>query len=146
MDSASRENGRDAGEPWIVAPAHARVICIRSIRVMAVSELGYHDSNLAGIAAGNHRARMTHERVPGITVVDGANPAMLARRAHDLLRVLDGGGQRLLAKHVEAGSQKRLGDLEMQTVGCRDGGEIEAMRARPFSVEHLARDTGELAH
>src|SRR5271166_3297827 len=135
MDSTIRENGGDAGESWIVAPSHSGVVRIRGIRVMAVSEFRHHDADFAEIAAGDQRAGMTDERIAGIAVVDGANSALLARRAHDLLGVLDGGRQRFFAEHVEAGPKKRPGDLEMQAVGCRDGNEVEATRARAFAVE-----------
>src|ERR1700690_2360104 len=121
MDSAIRQNRRRARKLRIISPADSRIIRVRGVCVMAMSKLGHNHTDLAEIAACDHRARMTCERIPGVAVINRANPAVLARGAHDYNGILDGGGQGLLAKHVEAGLEERLRDLEMQTVGCCDG-------------------------
>src|SRR5579871_2773560 len=105
---------------------------------MSMSKLGHHGADLAEIAARYHRARVPHERVAGIAVVDRTDPAAGARRAYELLGFINGRRERLLAQYIEPRIEKCMGDLEVGGVRGRYCHQGQPVRARPLCLEHLA--------
>ena len=143
VDPAIGELRRHPRLRRVVAPAHARVLHVGRVRVMAVGELGVHHPHPAEVAARHHRPHVPHERVARVAVVDGADGPGLAGERHDLLGLPDGHRHGLLAQHVEARGEEGPRDLVMRGVRGRDRHEVQAA---PLSFQHLApRAVGTLA-
>ena len=138
VDPAVGELRRNAGLGRIIPPADARVVGIGGVGVVAMGEFRLHQPDRTEIAARDHRPHVPHQSIAGVAVVDGTNPPGGPRKAHDLLALCNGHGHRLFAEHVEAGSEKRPGDLEMRGIRRGDGDEIDPVGPVPFARQHLA--------
>ena len=137
MDPAIGKLPRHACHRRIIAPTHPRVVGIRRIAMVPVGEIRHHQPHFPDIAPRNHVPHLADHRIGAVAIVHRTNPARRPGDAHDLLALFDRHRHRLLAKHVEPGFQKGLGDIEMRRVRCRHGHQIDAILAPPLARQHL---------
>lgn len=137
VDAAVSELRRDARLCGVIAPAHARVVGIGGIGVMAVGEFSNNQPHAAKIAARHHGAHVAHQCIARIAVVDRADAPCLARETDNLLSLGDGHRHRLLAQHVEARLEEFARDLEMRGVGCRNRDKVDPVRPLHLARQHL---------
>ena len=138
VDAAIGHLAGHAGLRRVVTPAHARIVLIGGVGMVAVAEIGDDKPDFSKVTPCNHCPHLPDHRVSAVAVIHRANFAGLTGDLHDLLALLDRHCHRLFAKHVEPGLQKRLGDFEMRGIGCRHGYEIDAVLARALALQHLA--------
>ena len=101
VNTAIRELCGDTRLRRIITPAHARVIRISRVCVMAVGEFGIHQAHFANVTARDHRFHVTHEGIACVAVVHRADFAGFLGHAHDLFALSDGHRHRLFAQHME---------------------------------------------
>jgi hypothetical protein len=106
--------------------------------MVAMGEFGLDQADLAEVTTGDHRLHVPHQRIAGVAVIDGADPAGGAGGADDVLALFDRHGHRLFTENMKARFEKGLGDLVMGGVGGGDGDQVDAVFARFLAVQHLA--------
>jgi len=111
VDAAIRKLRRDAGLGRVVAPAHARVVGVACVSVVAVREFRVHQTDLAEVAALDHGAHVAHQRVAAVAVVHRANTATCLSGAHDVFAFVDRHGHRFFAQHVKTRFEKGFCDF-----------------------------------
>ena len=89
-----------------------------------------HLADLAELAAGDHVPRLPHQRVAGVVVGDGEDDAGFLGRSEQVVRLLGGMYQRLVADDVDAGLGERLGHRVVHVVGRDDADEVDAFAGR----------------
>ncbi|OIQ63623.1 hypothetical protein GALL_548370 [mine drainage metagenome] len=138
MDATIGELRRNARLRRIIAPAHARVIGVGGVGVVAVGKFRDDKADASKIAARHHRLHVTHEGIAGVAIVDGADLPGFARDPHDLFALFHRHRHRLFAKDVEPGLKERLGDLIMGGVRRGDGDKIDTVGAALLALQHLS--------
>ena len=82
--------------------------------------------DLSQFAGLDHLAGLAHQRVAGVVVGDGEDDLVLFDEGREFLSLGEIEGQRLVADDIEAGLDRRLGDLEVGVVRSGDRNEIDA--------------------
>ena len=119
---------------------HAACFCpvassLRGQPVLRVLRLDHADR--AQLARADPLARLAHQRVAGIVVGQAEHEAGAAHRPHQVERVVDRGGHRLVADHVDAGLEERLGGGMVDVVRGDDRDRVDAVVARRLLLRHL---------
>ena len=105
--------------------------------------LGRDEEHVAELARQHALAQRDQRRVEALDVPDRrSHPGALARN-HDLLAVLDGGRERLLDQHVDAGLGELQRDRQVLLRRQRDDGHVE--RALGEQLVERAVDEGRVA-
>ena len=121
----------------VIAPAHARIVGIGPVAMVAMAEIRHHQTDLAQLTGTHHRTGLADHRISGIAVIHRADLASGGGDAHDFLAFLHRHGHWLFAQHVEAGLKKRLGNLKMRGVRRGDSDQINPVHARAFPRQHF---------
>src|SRR2546425_12484166 len=85
------------------------------------------DADGAQLAGRHHLARLTHHRVARVIVRDAEDEPGAPYRLHEVERVLDRRGHRLVADHVDAPVEKGAGDGVMTVVRRDDADDLDAV-------------------
>ena len=97
----------------------------------------------AELARAHPLARLAHQRVAGVVVGQAEHEAGAPHRPHQVERVVDRGGHRLVADHVDAGLEERLGGRMVDVVRGDDRDRVDAVVARRL-LRHLLEAVGAL--
>ena len=99
--------------------------------------LDLHHAQLAELARLDPRARLAHHRMAGVVVGQAEHEAGAAHGPHEVERVVERGGQRLVADDVDAGLEEGLGGRVMDVVRRDDRHDVDAVVARGLLRRHL---------
>ena len=119
---------------------HAACFCpvassLRGQPVLRVLRLDHADR--AELARADPLARLAHQRVAGVVVGQAEHEAGAPHRPHQVERVVDRGRHRLVADHVDAGLEERLGGGMVDVVRGDDRDRVDAVVARRLLLRHL---------
>ena len=106
--------------------------------VVALDVFDVDHADLADVAVADHGARLADEREAGVVEGLAEDDAGGADAADEVERVVEIGGQRLVADHVEAALDRRDRERVVAVVRRHDGDHLHAVGARALAVEHLA--------
>ena len=123
----------DAGARRVGAPVRLLVGRSRSSSVASQPWL-YSTTTLRTSPSSpraHHVARLAHQRVARVVVGHAEDDARARAPSHQVVRLLAGVHERLVADDVEARLDERLGDGVVHVVGRHDGDEVDAVVRRP---------------
>ena len=83
------------------------------------------------------RARLAHHRVAGVVVGQPEHQTGAPHGVDQVERVVDRGGHRLVADHVDAGLEERLGGGMVDVVRGDDRDHVDAVVARRLLRRHF---------
>ena len=130
---AARAGARRIGAP--VGLLLARLLERRGQPVLRILDLDH--AQPAEPAVRHHGPGLADHGVGRVVVGQHEHPPGPLHQPHQLLRVRDAGGQRLVAQHVDAGLEERPCGRQVQMVGRHDRDHVDAVRAAPFLLRHL---------
>ena len=138
VNAAIGELRRHARLCRIIAPAHARVVGVSGVGVVAVGKFGHNQPHLANIASRHHGTHMAHKGIARVAIVHRTNLACGMRGFHQISGFILRHGQGLFAQNVEACREECFGDFVMGSVGRSHCHQINAVGAVTLTFQHLA--------
>ena len=139
MDADVGEAGRCACAQRVRAPNRLLVpFSVDWPRQPVLNVGGMNNPNVADVAACDHFAGLPHHRISGVIKRDREDKPLGASEVDQFLRLRHRRRERLVADHVDAGLEKRLGDGVMEMVGRDDHHCLDAVRPRRLARGHFA--------
>jgi hypothetical protein len=104
---------------------------------LRVLDLNHPD--LTELTLVHHGARLAHHRIAAVVVGQCKQAAAAAHGLDQRMGIGQRGGHGLVANHVNADFQKRLGYRRVQVVGRDDCHHVNAILARTLSLGHCGK-------
>ena len=120
----------------VKAPLCGRNLVLDLEVVAAECKTHVDNADLTEIAVFDHLACLLDELMTGVAVGHADNAVFLFGQLYQLVRLLGGEAQRLLADNVQTGFESSLADLVVHTVRRCDGNGLHAVRALGLLGEH----------
>mmetsp|Transcript_27183 Transcript_27183/g.49615 ORF Transcript_27183/g.49615 Transcript_27183/m.49615 type:complete len:295 (-) Transcript_27183:156-1040(-) len=95
-----------------------------------------NNPDFADSTACNHLSGLPHHRIPRVIVGQHKQSIGAFRRLHQLLRIRQGRGQRLVTNHVNAPLQKLAGRFIMHMIGRDDGNGLDPVLEARLTDRH----------
>ena len=127
---------RRTGLGRVKAPLCGRNLILDLEVVAAECKTHVDNADLTEIAVFDHLACLLDELMTGVAVGHADNAVFLLGQLYQLVRLLGGEAQRLLADNVQTGFESSLADLVVHTVRRCDGNRLHAVRALGLLGEH----------
>ena len=123
--------------PEVFGITGSPLLCLGGIGIIAgveaVRVLQIDHADVAQHPLPHHCGHLVDQRVAGEAICDPYDNAPVFGQGRDLLALLHGEEERLLADDVKAGFKASFGDLVVSEVRCRDGDNLNPVgRAFPF--------------
>ena len=96
-----------------------------------------NDADLAQIACRHHGPRLADHRIAGVIMGEDEKRLGLGDAGRQRLRILQRGGQGLVADHMDALGQERLRGSSMDVVGRDNRDRLDPVLAGGFGLGHL---------
>ena len=120
----------------VKAPLCGRNLVLDLEVVAAERETHVDNADLTEIAVFDHLARLLNELMTGVAVGHADNAVLVFCQLYQLVRLLGGEAQRLLADNMQTSFESSLADLVVHTVRRCDGNRLHAVRALGLLCEH----------